>query len=259
MMTASVGILGGIGPQATVDLMQRVIDLTPARDDCDHIRMIVDNDPSVPSRIAALIEKTGPSPAPHLQRMARGLIAQGADFLAMPCNTAHHYLDDIRAAAGPVPMLDMVALTADRLKALPEAPRRIGLLASTAVRIVGLYDRAFEARGMASVFPRRQDAVLDVIRRVKAGKMGAAEKAEIGSAIADLRDQGADAIAIACTEISALNPARDDDFSIIDALDVLAETIVIFAKQEKSFTGNTTDNDNKSANPSRSFPQGELA
>ena len=95
----TVGIIGGVGPQATVDLMQRLIDLTPAQDDADHIRMLVDNDPAVPSRIAALIEKTGPSPAPHLARMARGLVSHGATLLAMPCNTAHHYLADIRAAA----------------------------------------------------------------------------------------------------------------------------------------------------------------
>lgn len=93
-----VGVLGGMGPEATVELMQRVIRATPARDDADHVRMIVDNNPKVPSRIAALIERRGDDPAPVIADMARGLEAAGADFLVIACNTAHHYLPTIRAA-----------------------------------------------------------------------------------------------------------------------------------------------------------------
>src|SRR5579872_2815690 len=88
-----IGILGGMGPEATVDLMRRVIAATPARSDADHIHMIVDNNPKVPSRIAAIIETTGPDPAPELIRMAQSLERAGADALAMPCNTAHAYAD----------------------------------------------------------------------------------------------------------------------------------------------------------------------
>src|ERR1700723_4357749 len=87
-----VGIIGGMGPEATVDLMRRVIAATPARDDADHIHLLVDNNPKVPSRIAALIDGTGCDPAPALCEMAKGLEAQGADFLVIPCNTAHYYL-----------------------------------------------------------------------------------------------------------------------------------------------------------------------
>ena len=75
-----VGIIGGMGPDATVDFMQRIIKLTPAYDDCDHIRMLVDNNPKVPSRIKAIIEKTGQNPTPTMIEMARGLEKQGADF-----------------------------------------------------------------------------------------------------------------------------------------------------------------------------------
>ena len=93
-----VGILGGMGPEATVDLMRRVIAATPARDDCDHLHMIVDCNPDVPSRIAALVEGTGENPAPELARMAQRLETAGAGMLAIACNTAHAYADDIRAA-----------------------------------------------------------------------------------------------------------------------------------------------------------------
>ena len=82
------GILGGMGPEATIDLMKRVFRATPAQDDRDHVHLLVDNNPQVPSRIQALLEKTGESPGPCLCDMARKLESWGADFLAMPCNTA---------------------------------------------------------------------------------------------------------------------------------------------------------------------------
>ena len=87
----TVGVIGGMGPEATVDLMTRVIGKTPAVNDQDHLRMLVDNNPKIPSRIAAIIEGTGESPVPVLTEMARGLEVQGASFLAIPCNTAHVY------------------------------------------------------------------------------------------------------------------------------------------------------------------------
>ena len=85
-----IGILGGMGPEATVLLMSRIIARTPAADDRDHVPLFVDNNTQVPSRIAALIEGTGEDPGPVLADMARRLEANGAEALAMPCNTAHH-------------------------------------------------------------------------------------------------------------------------------------------------------------------------
>jgi aspartate racemase len=123
-----VGIIGGMGPEATVDLMKRVIRATPAADDIDHIRMVVDNNPKVPSRIKALVERTGESPVPCMAEMARRLTAWGVDFLAIPCNTAHYYYDQVRAAV-TIPVLNMVDRTTARV--IDENPkiRRVGLLA----------------------------------------------------------------------------------------------------------------------------------
>src|SRR5215470_9877384 len=139
------GIIGGMGPEATVDFMRRVIAKTPARDDKDHLRMLVDNNPKIPSRIAALIEGTGEDPTPVLCAMARGLQAQGADFLVMPCNTAHYYLPAI-ARGVTIPVLDMVALSIAALAAVK--PQRVGVLASPAVRLVGVYTARLEEAGL---------------------------------------------------------------------------------------------------------------
>ena len=93
-----VGIIGGMGPEATVDLMRRVIAKTPASDDQDHVHLIVENNPKIPSRIAHLIDGTGADPTPELTRIALNLQRAGADALAMPCNTAHAYAHSIRRA-----------------------------------------------------------------------------------------------------------------------------------------------------------------
>src|ERR1700723_1217369 len=98
MMPRRVGILGGMGPEATVLLMRKVIAAVPAKDDRDHVSLIVDQNSQVPSRIKHLVESTGEDPGPVLAEMAKRLERSGAKALAMPCNTAHHYAADIAAS-----------------------------------------------------------------------------------------------------------------------------------------------------------------
>ncbi|WP_421707308.1 aspartate/glutamate racemase family protein [Algihabitans sp.] len=223
---APVGILGGMGPEATVLLMARVLAATPAEDDRDHVPLLVDCNSQVPSRIEALIEGTGESPGPVLAAMAERLVAMGATALAMPCNTAHAYLPDIRAAAGGVPVLDMIGLTVERLANLQPKPERVGMLASTAIQITGLYGEALGRHGMQALFPRRQPEVMEVIRAVKRGSNGAAERAALAEIAASLVEEGADALAIACTEISVIADCLPEVKPSLDAIDVLADAIV---------------------------------
>lgn len=219
-----VGILGGMGPEATVDLMRRVIAATPAEDDIDHIHMLVDSNPKVPSRIAALIDETGESPLPELIRMARGLEANGATVLAIACNTAHAYAPAI-AAAVDIELLDMVALTVARVASMPLVHRRVGLLASTAVLKVGLYERALAAENIATRPPARQDDLMAIIRAVKRGDTGAEQRAKFVGIARELAGD-VDLLLIACTELSLLADSLDRDPPVIDAMDVLVEKIV---------------------------------
>ena len=222
----TVGILGGMGPEATVDLMQRIIAATPARDDQDHIHLLIDNNPQVPSRIAALIDGTGPSPLPALLAMARGLEAQGARLLAMPCNTAHHYHADV-ARAVSIPFLNMMELAVGGLhRAQPEA-RRVGLLASSALRKIRLYEPWLHARGKEALYPdaATQAELMALIRAVKAGRKGEGTAA-LAAAARSLRDAGAQVLLIACTELSVIGAALAPDLPLFDAAELLAQGIV---------------------------------
>jgi aspartate racemase len=228
-MMRTIGILGGMGPEATVLLMQKVIAAVPARDDADHIPLIVDQNPQVPSRIAHLIEGTGADPAPVLVAMARRLEGAGAEALAMPCNTAHHYLDAIRAAVS-VPVLDMVAASARRAREVAGAGACVGLLASPAVAQVGLFDRALAAEGLDVIHPEDGAAMLAAIRSIKAQGPNAEARAKVGAASAALLARGAHVQLIACTEFSLMADAVAPGVTGIDTLDVLVGEIVAFAR-----------------------------
>lgn len=221
-----LGILGGMGPEATILLMSRILRATPAADDADHVPLLVESNTRVPSRIRHLIERTGPDPTPILVAMAQRLHAAGAEALAMPCNTAHGYLPAV-AAAVPIPFLDMVSLTATKAAAgAPPGP--IGVLASPAVEITGLYERAFAAHGRGTIHPENRDALLAAIRAVKAGREEEA-LAPLRAASEDLAAAGAAAGVIACSEFSLVAARIGGPLPLVDGIDVLTEACVDFA------------------------------
>ncbi len=228
-----VGILGGMGPQATILLMQKVIDATPATDDADHIPLIVDQNPQVPSRIRRLIEGVGEDPGPVLADMARRLVAAGAEALAMPCNTAHHYAQDIRAAVS-VPFLDMVDLSVRHAARLAGPDGRVGILASPAVRKIGLFDAPLARVGVTAFYPQDEAALLAIIRRIKADGPGPEAKAALRTASEELLQKGAVVQMIACTEFSLVPGLAVQGVISFDTLDVLVGAIIEFAATRKT-------------------------
>jgi len=222
-----VGIIGGMGPEATVDLMRRVIAKTPVRDDQDHIHLIVESNPKIPSRIAHLIDGTGPDPTPELMRIAANLQRAGADALAIPCNTAHAYADAIRRAVS-IPLLEMVSLTVEEIASAGHA--RVGLLASTAVHNTALYETAFSAHGIAALRPPRQEEVMALIKAVKRGDTGAQAQAALGHIALEMADR-ADVLLIGCSELSVI--AAGIAVPFVDSLDVLAQAVVSFASKDR--------------------------
>jgi aspartate racemase len=224
-----VGIIGGMGPEATLDLMHRVLAKTPARADQDHIHLIVESNPKIPSRIAHLIEGTGTDPTPELIRIAVNLQRAGAQALAIPCNTAHAYAHSIRRAVS-IPLLDMVQLTVDQI-ASSRRVARVGLLASSAVLATELYAKAFADHGIAvvhpdRVHPARQDEIMSLINAVKLGETGVRVQTALAAIARDLANQ-ADVLLVGCSELSVI--AAGISAPCVDSLDVQAQAIVSFA------------------------------
>ena len=217
------GILGGMGPEATVHLLNKIIQSTRASEDGEHVRCLVDQNPQVPSRILAIM-RGGADPGPVLEEMAAALEAQGADFLCMPCNTAHYWLPRIAARVG-IPFLDMPALAcADAAKSARGG--KCGILGTTATRDKAIYEPHCLSAGMQAIYPdeERQAEVLKIINEVKAGDYSGGQRfAQIAS---DLAAAGAGALILACTELSVLGLPASVPCAVVDALDSLAKAVV---------------------------------
>lgn len=220
----TIGILGGMGPEATILLQRRLLEVVPVRDDADHIPLLIDMNPQVPSRIAHLIDGTGIDPGPTLAAMARRLEMAGAVALAMPCNTAHHYAGAITDAVD-IPLLNMVDLAADYAAKTLGAGGCVGMLASPAVRRTGLFDNALSKRGLSVIWPERDDPMLAAIRAIKVQGPCAQARDILLAASRALLAAGAGLQLIACSEFSIIADSVALDAAVVDTIDVLVRAI----------------------------------
>ena len=221
-------MLGGMGPEATVLFARRVLEAVPARDDADHVPLLIDQNPQVPSRIARILEGAADDPAPVLRTMARRLEAAGAEALAMPCNTAHHFAPAIRAAVD-VPLLSMVELSARRGATLARGGR-LGLLGSPSLERAGVFDAPLEAAGLTAVRPPDPEAALATIRRIKAEGAGADDAEALSGMARAMAEAGAEAVCLCCTEFSLVAREVRAPVPVFDALDLLVDATVRFAR-----------------------------
>lgn len=228
----TVGVLGGMGPEATIYFMQQVVGAVRAHDDADHVPLLVDNNTQVPSRISRILEGRGEDPGPVLAAMAQRLVAAGAEALVMPCNTAHFYASQVTEATDK-PFLNMVEMAcAEAARIAPGG--KVGLLGSPALRQVGVFDAALADAGLAPVHSQEPGRVLATIRSIKAQGPSEFAAHTLSDVTARMVADGADVICICCTEFSLL--ARDIEATVplFDALDVLVGATVQFAKSGDS-------------------------
>ncbi len=225
-----IGILGGMGPAATADLFQKIITLTPARRDREHLRVIIDNNPQIPDRTAAL-RGLGASPVPMMLQSARILESAKVDFIVVPCNTAHYFVRQIEPEL-KVPVLSMIDISVRYIMTHYLRVKTCGLLASTGTVISRVYEDAFRARGIAVIVPDEQEQeslVMEAIygdTGIKAGKLTGMPHRNLRQAAASLQKRGAEIILMACTEIPlALRPG-DAEVPLLDATAMLAEVAV---------------------------------
>ncbi len=224
-----VGVLGGLGPAATVLFMHRVVELTDADRDQDHVDLLVWQHGSIPDRSAFLLGH-GESPEPVLVADAVALERAGARFIAIPCNTAVVWVEQMRAAVS-IEVLDTVAETVDAARRAVPGLQRLGVLATDGTLLAGTYAGAAAAAGIDLLTPSpevQREVMAIVYDGVKAGVPVSRERFD--AVVDHLRDQGAEAVALGCTELSVLHGELGvDDVTIVDSIGALARRVVLRA------------------------------
>lgn len=217
-MSRVLGVLGGMGPAATLDFLGKVQAYTRAEKDQDHIRVLADINPQVPDR-----NVPGGAAGPVLAEMAGALAGAGAEVLAMPCNTAHAYADLIVRASG-LPLIDMIGTAAQA--AAETGARRVGVLGTKGA--LRLYREYLAARGLGliTLTPEEQEGFMSLVYRIKAGERGEAARAEMRGLTQTLIGQGAECVVAGCTEAPLVLSPGDIRTPLIDAGDLLARRCV---------------------------------
>jgi aspartate racemase len=232
-MQKVVGILGGMGPESTADLLIRIIRATPIEKEQDHLRIIIDNNPKIPNRTEVLLSGDTGSTITALTETARNLERAGAELIGMPCNTAHAFLAEIRASVG-VPVLDMIDEAAKRAQESFGSSNVMGLLATDGSCRSRLYHGALSRHGIAVVTPRSdaQRSVMEVSTRVKNHGVSSGCLESLHPAIDDLTARGASVLIAGCTEISLVLADQPPRLPWLDPLQVLAERLIEEARNE---------------------------
>lgn len=231
MIQNAVGVLGGLGPAATVQFMQRVLDLTVADSDQGHINMIVWNHATTPDRTAFLTGASDDDPLPSMIADARSLERAGARFIVMPCNTAGYFHEQL-AESVDIPFVDILSETIELAQRKVPGLRLVGLLATNGTIQTGGYARVAADHGLELIIPEddMQAEVMDMIYSgVKAGVP--VERGRVSAAINHLRNRGAQAVVFGCTEMSVLGLEMGlvNEPDIADSLDALARETVLRA------------------------------
>ncbi|MEO4055413.1 amino acid racemase [Solibacillus sp. CAU 1738] len=223
-MKKTLGIIGGVGPLATMFIGEMIVRRTKASKDQEHVHTIIDNDTTIPDRTAYILDQTNENPVPYLQRDTQKLASVGADIICIPCNTAHTFFHEMQEVS-PVPVLHMIRETAKRASEL--GAKRVGILATDGTLAANVYQAALQEMDIepviASVHIQKQ--VMSVIYDyVKAGKEVTPEQWQpIEDAMLGL---DCDRIILGCTELSIVNKELKLGERYIDSLIVLAEVAI---------------------------------
>ncbi len=196
-MNKLLGVLGGMGPLATVDFLHKLIEETPASRDQEHVPVIAYSVPQMPDRPPAIVGN-GESPLPHMLAGIHTLKNAGAQAIAIACNTAHYWFDDLSREGG-LPILHMADAACDALG----GATRVGLLATEGTVAAGFYQARLAARGIECVLSSgddQRDLVLPAIEHIKRNELVEAHALAL-CAVRRLLDNGAQSVVMGCTEI----------------------------------------------------------
>jgi len=223
-----VGILGGMGPEATVDIFQKIVHFTNVKKDQEHLHLIIDSNPKIPDRTTSI--KTGDRKiVPALIETASNLEQAGADFIIIPCNTAHYFLEDVVKAIN-IPIINMIKETVH--KVVQAHISSVGIMATVGTIQTGLYQNELEKEDIQFILPEIESRgiIMDAITRIKAGDDKKAIAKIFLKEVKGLKNRGANAFILGCTEIPLAFPFDQVKEPVFDATTILAHAAIQFAK-----------------------------
>lgn len=227
-----IGIIGGMGPAATIDLYKKIVENTKAEKDQEHIHVIIDSYPQIEDRTEYILYG-GKNPAPRLIESAKRLESAGADALIMPCNTAHYFAKDIENIVN-IPLIHIVKCSAEAVKNNYPKTKKIGLIATKGTIKAKIYNNILKDYGFETLtLPEKiENNIMDCIYKgVKAGKIEEYSRL-FQQCIDEIADLGADLLIEGCTEIPLLMPYVKTKLPVIDATYELACAAVKFALEK---------------------------
>jgi aspartate racemase len=223
------GVLGGMGPEATVDFMSRLIRMNPAATDQDHLRLLIDHNPQVPNRHAAIAGKDL-SVGPLLASMAAGLQHAGADFLVMTCNSAHAFQTEIEQAVS-IPFLSMIDMVLEDFKDQYPGVEKVGVMAADGCLDAQLYQRVLAVIDCVSILwnPVERQQFMNDVYRIKSGVADQPVRDSLLELGESLHRRGAEVLIAGCTEIPLIIEPDDFTIPLLSSTDILVRHTVDYA------------------------------
>ena len=227
-----IGILGGMGPAATLDCFARIIKNTPAQTDQQHLRVVIDSNPKVPDRNAAIAGK-GDSPVPMLRAGCLSLERAGADFIIIPCVLAHFFLEEIQEEIN-IPILLIYDTVSEIIAKEYSGIKTVGLMGTIGTISGGLFQKRLAADGIKTIVPdeHHQSKVMAAIYDIKNSQPPRSKKEITSDLIAtaeSLISKGAQGVIAGCTEIPLALKQKDLSAPYFDALTILARAAILKA------------------------------
>lgn len=223
----AVGVIGGLGPMATIYYLEQITKMTDAKKDQEHLKIFMESIPDTPDRTAYILGKSTASPLPAFIKAGQELASLGAGFLAIPCVTAHYFYEQLCENL-QIPVLSLCVDTAKEIAA--KKVKKAGILATGGTIQGRLLEQEFERYGIESVYPDpvMQRLVMEIIYdKIKRGTYP--DREDIVKISHSLLEKGAQKIILGCTELSLLKKKFPLDALFVDMLEILAQKTVLFS------------------------------
>ncbi len=234
-----LGVLGGVGPLATIYFTDLIIRMTDAKKDQDHIPMFILNNSTIPDRTDYILDNSKPNPLPVMVEDAKKLERAGCDYIVIPCNTAHYFYSEIQDNVS-VPIINIIEETVEYISENITDAKCVGILATEGTIVTGSYQKAIIKHGLDYRVPseNNQKSLMNIIyNQVKAGSE--VDICEFLRIVGDMKNDGCDIVILGCTELSVINKTftlRRKD--IVDSMEVLAKvSIKLCGKELKNISG----------------------